>query len=43
MLQHLRRFLIRRPDRMRVNIRGRRRLRMPRAVTHRLQRNSRRK
>ena len=41
-LQHLRRFLIRRPDRMRVNIRGRRRLRVPRPVAHRLQRNPRR-
>ena len=42
-LQHLRRLLIRRPDRVRVNICGGRCLRMSRPVAHRLQRNTSRK
>ena len=40
-LKHLRRLLIRRSDCMRVDICGCRRLRMPRSVAHRLQRNPR--
>ena len=42
MLQHLRRLLIRRPDRMRVDVRRGRRLRMSSTVAHCSQRNPRR-
>ena len=39
MLQHFCRLFIRRSDSMRVDVRCRRRLRMPCSITHRLQRN----